>query len=57
MFNSMANVATNVIPVGNITIKGIMGYTVASNFFASLQLTNVRVAPVSNMADTANAWV
>ena len=53
----MAGVATIVLPVGNITGKGIMGYRVVGNFSASLWLTNNRVVPVSNIAGIANPWV
>ena len=34
-----------------------MGCMVANSFFASLQLTNDYVKPVSNIADTENPWV
>ena len=54
MSNCIANVATNVFPIGNIMVKGIMDCMVAGSFPASLQLTNDRVAPVSNIAGTVN---
>ena len=57
MSNSISNVATNVFPISNITVKGIIGYEVAGSFSASLQLTNNRMVPVSNIAGTANLWV
>ena len=53
----MADVATNAFPVGNVTVKGILGCTVAGSFSARLRLTNGHMAPVSNMADTENPWV
>ena len=53
----MANVAINVFPVGNVTVIGVMGCTVASSFSASLRLTNDHMAPVSNVANTANPWI
>ena len=49
--------ATNVFPIGNIMVKGIMVCMVAGSFSASLQLTNNRVVPVFNMAGTVNLWV
>ena len=49
--------ATNVFLVGNITFKGIVVFTVAGSFAASLQLTNDHMAPVSNIAGTVNPWV
>ena len=57
MSNYMANVATSVFPVGSIKVKGVMGCKGASSFSASLQLKHNHVAPVSNIADTANPWV
>ena len=57
MFNYLAGVATNVFPVGNIMVKGIMGCTVDSSFCASLWLTNDHVASVSTIAGTSNPWV
>ena len=57
MSNYMSNVATSVFPVGNITVKGIMGCTVAGSFSASFQLTNDCITPVFNMAGTLNLWV
>ena len=53
----IANVATNVFPVGNVIVKGIVVCTVAGSFAASLQLTNDRIAPVSNISGTENLWV
>ena len=38
-------------------VTGIMGCTVVGDFAASLQFTNDRVAPVSNIAGTANLLV
>ena len=57
MSNCIANVATNIFPVGNITFKGVVVCTVAASFDASLQLTNDHVAPVSNIVGTVNPWV
>ena len=57
MLNCVANVATNIFPVGNIIVKSIVVYMVAGSFAASLQLTNDHMAPVSNIARTANLWV
>ena len=57
MYKFIADVATNVFPIGNVTGRGIVICMVASSFSASLQLTNNHVVPVSNMADTANLWV
>ena len=51
----MANVATNIFPVGNITV--IVVYMVAGSYPASLLLTNDHVAPVSNIVGTANLWL
>ena len=53
----MTDVATNILPFGNIMVKGIMGCTVVGSFSASLQLTNGCVTPVSNIAATANPLV
>ena len=53
----MASVATNNFSVINIMVKGILVCIVASSFYASLQLTNKHVAPVSNNAGTTNPWV
>ena len=50
----MANI---VFLVGNITVKGVVVCTVAGSFAANLHLTNNCVAPVSNIAGTANPWV
>ena len=36
MSNCIANVATNVFPIGNIMVKGIVVYIVAGSFAASL---------------------
>ena len=57
MFNYISNVATNVFPIGNILVKGIVGCTVAGSFSASFRLTNDHIVLVSNIADTANLWV
>ena len=57
LYNSMADVATSVFPVGNVIVKDVMVYTVAGSFSANLQLKNDHMAIVSNMVDTANPWV
>ena len=46
-----------VFPIGNVTVSGIMVYTIAGSFAANLRLTNDHVAPVSSIAGTANPWV
>ena len=46
-----------VFPIGNITVSGIVVYTIAGSFAASLQLMNDCIAPVSSIAGTANPWV
>ena len=53
----IADVATMFSLVGNVMVKGVVVCMVAGSFTASLQLTNDRVAPVSNIAGTANLWV
>ena len=53
----MANVATNIFPVGNITVKGVVVCMVAGSFAASSQLTNDCMAPMYNNAGTTNPWV
>ena len=57
MSNYIANMATNVFPVNNVILKGTMGCMVAGSFYASLQLTNDRVALVSSIAGTVTLWV
>ena len=57
MSNCLVNVATNVFPVGNITVKGVVVCTVVGSFSASLQLTNDYVVPVSNIAGTENLCI
>ena len=52
--NWIANVVVIVFPVGNITVRGAVVYTVAGSCAANLQLTNDRATPVSSMAGTAN---
>ena len=49
--------ASNVFPIGNVMVRGFMVYIVAGSFFASLQLTNNYMAPVSSIADTENFLV
>ena len=46
-----------VFPVGNITVSGVMVYTIAGSFAANFQLTNDHIAPVSSIAGAANPWV
>ena len=57
MSNCIANVATTVFPIGNVTVEGVGVCTVAGSFAASLQLINDRIAPVSNIDGTVNPWV
>ena len=57
MSNWIADVVAIVFPVGNVTVRGVVVYTVAGSCAANLWLTNDRVAPVSSMAGTANPWV
>ena len=54
MSSWIQDVATIVVPIGNITIRSIVVYTVANSFAASLQLTNDHVVPVSNIAGIVN---
>ena len=56
IFSYVANMATSVFSIGNVIVIGIMVYMVAGIFSASLWLTNDHMAPVSNMAGTANPW-
>ena len=46
--------AVIVFPVGNVTIRGVIVYTIAGSFAANLQLTNDWIAPMSSIAGTAN---
>ena len=46
--------AVIVFPVGNITIRGVIVYTIAGSFAANIWLTNDRIAPMSSIAGTAN---
>ena len=55
--NWIADVVVIVFPVGNITVRGVVVYTVAGSCAANLWLTNDRIAPMSSMAGTANPWV
>ena len=55
--NYVAKLETNVFPVGNVMVRGIMGYMIAGSFSVSLQLTNNCVSPVFKIADTENPWV
>ena len=57
MSNWMADIVVIVFPVGNITIRSIVVYTVAGSCAANLWLTNDHVASMSSMAGTANPWV
>ena len=54
MSNCIANVATIVFPIGNIMVKDIVVCMVADSFAAGLWLTNICMAPVSNIAATMN---
>ena len=55
--NWIAYVATIVFPIGNVIVRGIVACMVAGSFAANFQLTNDHIAPVSNIAGTANPWV
>ena len=46
--------AVIVFPVGSVTIRGVMVYTIAGSFVANLWLMNDHVAPMSSIAGTAN---
>ena len=46
--------AVIVFPVGNITVRGVVVYTIAGSFAANLWLTNDHIAPVSSIAGTVN---
>ena len=52
--NWIADVVVIVFPVGNVTVRGAIVYTVAGSCAANLWLTNDHVAPMSSMAGTAN---
>ena len=54
MSNYIANVVTNVFPIGNVIVRGVMVCMVASSLPASTQLTKDHMAPISNMTDTGN---
>ena len=49
--------AVIVFLVGNITVSGVMVYTIAGSFAANLRLTNDCIAPVSSIVGMANPWV
>ena len=55
--NWIADVVVIIFPVGNVTVRGVIVYTVAGSCAANLWLTNDRIAPMSSMAGTANPWV
>ena len=55
--NWIADIVVIVFPVGNVTIRGAMAYTVAGSCAANLWLINDHIAPVSSIAGTANPWV
>ena len=57
MSSWIADVATIIFPISNVTIRGVVVYTVADSFAASLWVTNNRVVPAYNIAGTANSWV
>ena len=46
--------AVIVFPVGNITVRGVIVYTIAGSFVANLWLTNDHIAPMSSITGTAN---
>ena len=53
----ITKVETSVLPVGNVSVRGV-AYCIAScSHSASKQLANDHIAPVSNMADTVNPCV
>ena len=52
--NWIADVVVIVFPVGNVTVRGVVVFTVAGSYAANLWLTNDCVAPMSSMAGTAN---
>ena len=49
--------AVIVFPLGNVTVSGVMVYTIAVSFAANLQLMTDHIAPVSQIAGIANPWV
>ena len=53
----MADVAVIIFPVGNVTVSGVVVYTLAGSFAANLRLTNDHIVPISSIAGTANPWV
>ena len=57
IYNYIAKVATNVLSISNVTVRGTVGCMVADSFSASLQLTHNHMESVSNIADTENPWV
>ena len=57
MSNCIVNIATNVFPICNVMVKGIVVCMIAGIFTASIQLTNNCMAPISNIASTVNSWV
>ena len=46
--------AVIVFLVGNVTIRGVVIYTIAGSFAANLWLTNDYIAPMSSISGTAN---
>ena len=52
--NWIADVIVTIFPVGNVTVRGAIVYTVAGNYAANLWLINDHIAPVSSIAGTAN---
>ena len=55
--NWIADVVVIISPVGNVTIRGVVVYTVAGSCAANLWLMNDHIAPMSSIAGTANPWV
>ena len=49
--------AVIIFPVGNVTVRGIIVYTIAGSFAANLRLTNDHVASVSSIASTSNEYI
>ena len=46
--------AVIIFPVGNVTVSGVIVYTIAGSFVTNLWLTSDRVAPVSSIAGASD---
>ena len=55
--NYIAQIATNILPTGNVIVRGVVYFIVAGSFSASFQLTNNHIAPMFKIPDSANSWV